>query len=137
MYNFYRQGWVVTRLAKMSEQVFGSKPLVASLPYLQTIAPGDAQQEHITFILSGSTGRHSGGQCNRIGFSGCIQQPKFNRGVSAFGAQPPQVAGADSRLWRKIGPAQVETATTTLLPSDNWPFLYLRERTVPALNTAA
>jgi hypothetical protein len=61
------------------------------------------------------------------GFFWLHQQPKFNRGVSAFGAQPPQVAGADSRLWRKIGPAQVETATTTLLPSDNWPFLYLRE----------
>ena len=33
MYNFYRQGWVVGRLAKMAEKVFGTKPLVISLPY--------------------------------------------------------------------------------------------------------
>ena len=32
MYNYYRQGWVVGRLAKMAEEVFGEKPLVISLP---------------------------------------------------------------------------------------------------------
>src|SRR6185503_3093266 len=33
MYNFYRQGWVVGRLAKLAEEVFGVKPIVISLPY--------------------------------------------------------------------------------------------------------
>src|SRR5206468_9014990 len=33
MYNYYRQGWVVTRLAKMARDVFGMEPIVVSMPY--------------------------------------------------------------------------------------------------------
>src|SRR5262249_6340730 len=33
MYNSYRQGWVVGRLAKMAEDVFGARPVVISLPF--------------------------------------------------------------------------------------------------------
>ncbi len=32
MYNFYRQGWVVGRLVKLAETVFGSKPIVSRCP---------------------------------------------------------------------------------------------------------
>jgi SAM-dependent methyltransferase len=39
MYNYYRQGWVVGRLAKMAEEVFDAKPLVISLPHKERIAP--------------------------------------------------------------------------------------------------
>jgi hypothetical protein len=70
MYNFYRQGWVVTRLAKMSEQVFGSKPLVASLPYLQTIAPA-THNKNTSRLFSPDQPPPFSGQCNRMGFSGC------------------------------------------------------------------
>ena len=48
MYNYYRQGWVVARLAKMAEKVFGTAPLVISLPYQETISPGEPAN-HITF----------------------------------------------------------------------------------------
>jgi hypothetical protein len=84
-------------------------------------------------VLSGSTGAIQKALQERQ-FFWLHQQPQFNRNVSAFGEQPPLVAGADSRLWRRIGPADVDTSTTTLLPSDNWPFLYLREAAVPGLN---
>ena len=43
MYNFYRQGWVVGRLAKMAEEVFGVEPLVISLPHAGRIQPGDSR----------------------------------------------------------------------------------------------
>src|SRR5262249_40326692 len=36
-YNFFRQGWVVERIAAMAESVFGCKPLVLSLPYRKTL----------------------------------------------------------------------------------------------------
>src|SRR5262249_32258287 len=53
MYNFSRQGWVVGRLERSVERVFGSKPVVISLPYKERIAPTDPQGMHITFLLAG------------------------------------------------------------------------------------
>src|SRR5688500_13335926 len=45
MYNYYRQGWVVARLAKIAEEVFGVKPIVISLPHQKTINPSDNQAD--------------------------------------------------------------------------------------------
>jgi len=36
-YNFFRQGWLVERLAMMAESAFGCKPIVISLPYRETL----------------------------------------------------------------------------------------------------
>ena len=40
--------------------------------------------------------------------------------------QQPHLIATD---WRRIAPATVETAGITRVPSDDWPFLYLREAT--------
>ena len=56
MYNFYRQGWVVGRLVRLVEKVFGSRPLVVSMPYQEVIAPGNNQRDFNTFILVGNDG---------------------------------------------------------------------------------
>ena len=53
MYNFYRQGWVVGRLVKLAETVFGSRPIVVSLPYQDVISPNNNQRDYITFLLVG------------------------------------------------------------------------------------
>ncbi len=53
MYNFYRQGWVVGRLVKLAETVFGARPLVVSLPYQNVISPSNNQRDYITFLLFG------------------------------------------------------------------------------------
>src|SRR6185436_13562372 len=57
MYNFYRQGWVVGRLAKTAEEVFGVKPLVISLPSVDAIRPEDNQSGRITFLVVGESRR--------------------------------------------------------------------------------
>jgi spermidine synthase len=49
--NFFRQGWVVERVASMAEKVFGCKPLVISLPYRETL-PSSAQAG-FTMIIAG------------------------------------------------------------------------------------
>jgi hypothetical protein len=72
--------------------------------------------------------------------------PSSNLGINGFRPQPPATSpapagrapigqvGTRPSTWERVGPAQVDTSTTTLLPTDNWPFLYLRERAIPALN---
>jgi spermidine synthase len=138
MYNFYRQGWVVGRLAKLAEKVFGTAPLVISLPYQETISPGQSQGNHFTLLLAG------GPDCRSIE---AIQsrfaenqsfwvndKPKYNQSVDAFGPEPPKLVDAEAGGWQKIGLAHVDTTGIDVLPSDDWPFLYLREPTIPGLN---
>ena len=116
MYNYYRQGWIVARLAKMAEQEFGVKPVVISLPYQKTIEPGDSQADHFTVLMVSN------------GHSDALES------IRASLAQPqsmPLSAAAGPASTGLIGSAEVNTATTTLLPSDDWPFLYLKGRGIP------
>ncbi len=138
MYNFYRQGWVVGRLAGLAEKVFGTKPLVVSLPYQQTIGTRDNQANHFTLLLVANAGS---GRVEAIRsklqereFFWINEKPKYNNPVNAYGPEPPGAAGAEAKDWLKIGPAEVDTTGTEQLPTDDWPFLYLREPTIPALN---
>src|SRR5262249_28278514 len=53
LYNFYRQGWVVGRLAKMAEKVFGTEPVVISLPYRERVAPSGNLLVQFNLLLVG------------------------------------------------------------------------------------
>ena len=50
-YNYFRQGWVVERVAAMAESVFGCKPIVLSLPYRETLP--SSSQAGFTMIVAG------------------------------------------------------------------------------------
>ena len=54
MYNFYRQGWVVGRLVRLAEAVFGGSPLVLSMPHQDVIAPDDDQRDRINLLMAGN-----------------------------------------------------------------------------------
>ncbi|HEY2933991.1 MAG TPA: hypothetical protein VGK99_19805 [Acidobacteriota bacterium] len=133
MYNYYRQGWVVARLAKLSEEVFSGKPVVMSMPYQESIRPADSQKDHITFLIVGNV-RSIDAAFKARSFFWIHDIPKNNLGVNAFGADPPAIGGGDSSRWRKIGPSSVHTEEISLMPSDDWPFLYLKDRAIPGLN---
>jgi hypothetical protein len=138
MYNIYRQGWVVGRLAKMAEDVFGRKPLVLSLPYQSEITPESNQGNHLTLLL---VGPNTSSRMDAIlakfkndGFFWVNEKPRLNEGVNGFGPEPPQVPGATATDWQKIGRAEVSTSGVKWVPTDDWPFLYLREPAIPGLN---
>jgi hypothetical protein len=128
MYNFYRQGWVVGRLAKMAEEVFGAKPLVISLPHRHRIRPDDGQFNRITFLLVGTDSKRLEAIRTRFdkGESFWITaEARENEAINAFRVAAP--AGN----WQKIAPAQVDLAGIDRLPSDDWPQLYLRSAEIP------
>jgi len=136
VYNYFRQGWIVERIDQMAAHAFGTNPVVISLPNVEKIAPEDAQTDRITFILAG---RQEGLAPIRAKFAEARSfwvnnRPIRNEGVNAFGAEPPVVADTTPGDWRLIAPSVLERAGDELLPSDDWPFLYLRQRLVPALN---
>jgi len=129
MYNFYRQGWVVGRLAKMAEEVFGAKPLVISLPYRDRIQPGDSQSGYFTFLLVSTDSKRLEAIRARFekGESFWIHpEPRMNEAINGFGAAAPP-----GPSWQRSAPAQVDLGGIDLLPSDDWPQLYLRGREIP------
>lgn len=56
MYNFFRQGWIVSRLEDALTKEFGAKPLVLTLPHLAQIEPEKAF-DGFTVFISGSEKR--------------------------------------------------------------------------------
>ena len=113
MYNFYRQGWVVGRLVKLAESVFGSRPIVVSLPYQDIIAPNNNQRDYITFLLVGE-GASAVVESVRSrfaseGFFWLNPEPRFNLGLNGFGPLPPVVAGDARSGVHEDRPGQCQT----------------------------
>jgi hypothetical protein len=121
----------------MSEEAFGTKPLVISLPYVASIRPADQEFGRLTLILSGANApilaalrqqfeQHESFWLNK--------RLAVNASLSGFGAQPPAIAGVTASSWNRIAPSAIDTTAVDPLPSDDWPFLYLRDKMIPGLN---
>jgi SAM-dependent methyltransferase len=138
MYNFYRRGWVLCRLVKLVEKVFGTKPLVLTLPYQSVVSPGDNQGLSITFVLAGDRASNVleaiRSQFAAKTFYWLNLQPESAAAINGFGPAPPARSRPGEQAYVKVGPAEVELTGTARIPTDDWPFLYLREPTIPALN---
>ena len=133
MYNYYRQGWVVGRLVKMVEKVFGAPPVVISVPYVATISPHDPRINRYTTLMAGNV------EAIRQRFDAqrrfwVHNSPAVNEPVNGFGPRPPAPAGAAADDWHPVGVSAVDTAGIGPSPTDDWPFLYLRAPVVPSFN---
>jgi spermidine synthase len=138
MYNFYRQGWVVGRLVKLVEKVFGSKPLVFALPYDDMISSGENQGVSITFVLASDRDspvmKAIRSQFAAEQFYWLNLRPASGPATNGFGPTPPAATRHSGQVHVKVGPAEVDLTGIDRVPTDDWPFLYLREPTIPALN---
>ncbi len=139
MSNYYRQGWIVGRLVKMAEDVFGAEPIVLSLPYGPSIKATDSLKDgYFNVILAGKKGSKTLESIRKKfetnQFFWLNRRPLDNLPQNGFAAEPPSESTAIADAWQKIGPAMVETAGIGPLPTDGWPFLYLRAAEIPALN---
>jgi spermidine synthase len=139
MSNYYRQGWIVGRLATMAEYVFGASPIVLSLPYGASIKPSDTLKGgYFNVILVGKKGSKTLESIRKKfevdHFYWLSRRPLDNLPLNGFGPTPPNESKTPADAWQKIGPATVETAGIGPLPTDDWPFLYLRNAEIPALN---
>jgi SAM-dependent methyltransferase len=136
VYNFFRQGWIVGRIDLLSQQTFGNKPMVFSLPYVDSIRPTDQEFGRLSCILSGGNpamakiaqqfAEHQSFWIN--------SKPSLNADVDGFALHAPTQPGVPDSGWNRIAQSAVDTAGMTLLPSDDWPFLYSRKKMVPSVN---
>jgi SAM-dependent methyltransferase len=138
IYNYYRQGWVVGRLAKLMESVFGTAPIVLSLPYQDTIAPRDNQGTRLNYLIAGTDQSPSlraiRAALSQHQFFWVHANPLANAHGAAYRPTPPVVSGTQPAEWYKLGPARVQTEEIGPLPTDDYPFLYLHDPVIPGLN---
>jgi hypothetical protein len=149
MYNYFRQGWIVARLHAMLEQTFGpGNPLVFNLPARSVVKPDDVLFNEFTMMLAGDTAplKEAFQRTSRYwlpadrtsdlatpnGFEMADPSPR-NQWVAAQTEQPGKFARDDG--WMQFSPTTVVKPDQALrLPTDAWPFLYLRGPMIPALS---
>lgn len=124
-YNYFRQGWIVSRLAETVRDAFGSSPVVFTLPHRDTISAGE-KNEGFTLLFAGPRAVRIRSD---IGFGG----PCLIRSNVAPTPQLPVNNAATGGECIRLSPATVEIPGSLRAAEDNWPFLYLRQPMIPAL----
>lgn len=130
-YNYFRQGWVVQRVAAMAQAAFGRPLVVFSLPYRSTLRADDPPG--FTLLAVGHTQgiaealrRHRVFWLNLAGPAGLD--------MNGFAAQSGAAAAVAPGEWAPIAPTRlIHDARSVTRATDDWPFLYLRRRLIPAI----
>jgi SAM-dependent methyltransferase len=125
MYNYFRQGWIVSRLVHIVHDAFGRQPLVLGLPQQDLITP-DARAEGFTILFAGR---------RAYDFESAFKQRgsySIPTGV-ALGTSTPYgfgVSKADGQM--RLRPSNVQIPGDLRPATDSWPFLYLRNPMIPS-----
>ncbi len=131
-YNYFRQGWVVERVAAMAESVFGCNPIVLSLPYRETLP--SSSQAGFTMIVAGCNQQIADAFTAHKTFW-LNDLPAKNKDVDGFAVQPESMPAAERKLWQQIAPTTIVHETESArFATDDWPFLYLRDKLIPDLS---
>jgi SAM-dependent methyltransferase len=128
MYNLYRQGWVVGRLVKMAEEIFGTEPIVISLPPRPEVSADQTLPGSFTMILAGTDSARIEALREKFSESGGFwahSEPLRSEAGSGFRKASP------GQGWVRLVPTQVDFRGIGPLPTDDWPQLYLRDREIP------
>jgi spermidine synthase len=129
--NYFRQGWMVARLREMAKSAFGGEPIVISIPFQADILP-DSQRGYFTMLLAGNVEPIRAAFAEHGAFWSTSSLER-QQSASGFAAAPPQALGGPGGTM-KIAPSTVKAESGGLVPTDDWPFLYLRTPSIPWLN---
>jgi spermidine synthase len=132
MYNYFRAGWIVERVAAMAKQVFGCDPMVISLPFRETLR--SSESSGFTVIVAGCNRRleeafeeHGSFWLNIL--------PPLNLAVDGFSLRPETMTPEQRQDWQRIAPTTLihDQAAAVQETSDDWPFLYISGKLIPDL----
>lgn len=127
MYNYFRQGWIVSRLDQTATDAFGRSPIVLTLPYHDRV-PADSKADAFTMLFEGPRAE-------------AIDSVFKARGT--YFLSPDEVPSPSSPdgftvtstpRFLKFSPASVEIPANLRDAEDAWPFLYLRNPMIPTLS---
>jgi SAM-dependent methyltransferase len=131
MYNYFRQGWIVSRLQNAVRASFGAEALVLNLPSRDTLGADENLENSFTMLMAGN---HAG---IRDAFS---RAPAYSLDASApldWNAPNGFSVGAPpgSANWQQFRLTTVNAGDEPArLATDDWPMLYLREPMIPGVS---
>jgi spermidine synthase len=127
MYNYFRQGWIVSRLTKTAEGIFGREPLVLTMPNRDRIL-ADQKADGFTVFFEGPRAEALGRAFEQRG-------SYFIPGGSApVPASPDGFGRSADAAGLHFSPVPVEVPAGLRIAEDTWPFLYLRNPMIPDLS---
>src|SRR5262249_19626787 len=131
-YNFFRQGWIVERIAAMAKQVFGCDPVVLGLPYTETLRSSE-RGGYVT-IIAGGNPRIAAAFREHGSFWLNATAPE-NLVVDGFTMRRGSTPVEQSDKWWRIAPTRLirDLDASAQLTSDDWPFLYVSGKLIPNL----
>jgi SAM-dependent methyltransferase len=140
MYNYFRQGWIVARLNAMLEATFGpGNALVFNLPPKPIVNPDDVLFDEFTMMVAGDTVALREAFARHADYWVRSDQPSDPHTPNGFDVEnrastEPVSSGGQPR-WMAFRPTTVVPPSEPLrLPTDAWPFLYLRTPMIPVLS---
>jgi SAM-dependent methyltransferase len=131
-YNYFRQGWIVERVAAMAKQAFGCEPIVLSLPYREELKA--SSPAGFTMVIAG---------CNQQIADAFKRHPNFwlnempgaNLAVDGFAVRPETLPPEERAQWLRIAPTKlIADEGTPIAATDDWPFPYLQGKLIPDLS---
>jgi len=146
IYNYFRQGWLATRLQNGLEEVFGANnPLVLTLPYRKVISSDLATFGDFTIFFAGATGELRSAFARQPDYWLRADQPPAPDSANGFQQPGPDATAVTQQpldnktpgtsKWLHFGLATVLPAEGGLrTATDDWPFLYLRKPMIPTLS---
>ncbi len=128
VYNYFRQGWIVSRLQQSLTQAFGGEPLVLTLPDQQQIDPRTTAG--FVLFISGDTAalREAFAQHPKYWLARADAPSPASPNGFQLNPAPPDITKYEGFGLAKVGHEDLRLA------NDEWPFLYLRRPMIPALS---
>ncbi len=124
IYNYFREGWVLTRIKRLMTEVFGKEPIVIAIGGGEIVDTEKAP--HFTILIAGDTDAIRK-RFAEAGSYALLRDPSKQGTINGF-APPPNLGDA---IAGTVAPAVIRETMPPLAPSDDWPFLYLREASIP------
>jgi hypothetical protein len=108
-----------------------------TLPHVDWIRPQDTEGPSITFIMAGRNAPALAAIRRRFEAEQSFwvnNRPAVNGTLNGFGPRPPVITKYSADDWNRVAPSSVETESGDRVPTDDWPFLYLRTPAIPGVN---
>ena len=144
MYNYFRQGWIVSRLQNAVRAAFGADALVLNLPSRATLGPDESLGGDFTMLIAGANGAIRQAFEQEPEYWLRSERPLDAQTSNGFRFPPPDERAAWRALppeqrpateWQQFRLTRVTIGRETMrLATDDWPMLYLREPFIPALS---
>ena len=144
MYNYFRQGWIVSRLQNSVRAAFGADALILNLPSRDQLNPDDNLSGDFTMLIAGGNDAMRNAFARQPEYWLRLGRPLDGRTLNGFEFPLPNERTAwralpeperENSAWKQFRLTQLNTGPAdTRLATDDWPMLYLREPMIPGVS---